>query len=384
VRVFEQASEVAAIGYGIQLGPNTLAAFRRVGVSDKVLNASFLPGALCMREASGEMLARVPLDDSGFFERFDGRYMTIHRGDLHEVLKGALAEIGTATIEINTQITGYEETGSGVTARSSDGRTFDGGALIATDGLKSVFRAMLHPSDALCPIHYNAHRSIVAMKEVPDGISRTDVVLWLGPGWHVIHYPLHDAQSLNVVAVFKDTLCSASPDGAERKAALQRHLAQVDSKPELRAVLDKMDLTRSWPIADRAPIRNWSRGRMTLLGDSAHAALQSLAQGAGMAIEDAIVIADCIATANGDFPRAFELFRRERLVRTSRVILESRALWPMYHEEDPTGWEVRRQQYQERTGADLQACFNWVWTPQVGSAAVGRIGQPRAARQMGG
>jgi 3-hydroxybenzoate 6-monooxygenase len=91
VRLFEQATEVAPIGYGIQLGPNTLAAFRRLGVSEKILAASFLPDALVMREAGGEVLARVALDDTDFRERFDGRYMAIHRGDLHNILKGALA-----------------------------------------------------------------------------------------------------------------------------------------------------------------------------------------------------------------------------------------------------------------------------------------------------
>lgn len=386
VRLFEQASEVAPIGYGIQLGPNTLAAFRRLGVSERILAASFLPDALVMREAGGEVLARVALDDTDFRERFDGRYIAIHRGDLHNILKGALAAQCSAAIEVNTQIVAFEDTGTEVIVRSGDKRTFRGQALIAADGMKSLFRSLLHPADPLCPIHYNAHRSIVPMKDLPASISRTEVVLWLGAGWHIIHYPLHDAQDLNIVAVFKDTLCSADPDSAIRRATLQNQLAAANARPELRAVLDSMDLARNWPIADRTPIRHWSRGRMTLLGDSAHAALQSLAQGAGMAIEDSVVLADCVAAANGDHAQAFEAFRRERLVRTSRVILESRALWPMYHAEDEIGQEVRRQQYQERSSDDLHACFNWVWTPQLGPGSYSQQRQskrPRAAVGQG-
>lgn len=376
VRLFEQAPEVAPIGYGIQLGPNTTAAFRRVGIAEKIEAKAFLPKALVMREASGESLARVPLDDAGFFQRFDGRYMALHRGDLHEVLKAEVGSLPTSALEVDTQIVSYQDLGDEVVARSSDGREFTGAALIAADGLKSTFRALLHPLDQPQPIHYNAYRSIVPMKDMPASVSRTDVVLWLGAGWHMIHYPLRDATELNIVAVFKDELCSSDPDGAARLACLEKHLAAGDARPELRSVLAAMNLQRCWPIADRKPIRRWNDGRMTLLGDSAHATLQSLAQGAGMAIEDGVVLGDCVAASGQDYASAFETFRRERLVRTSRVILESRALWPMYHEEDQTAWDVRRQQYQERSAEDLHACFKWIWTAHAAAS----VSAPTATR----
>lgn len=359
VRVLEQAPEIAPIGYGIQLGPNTLAILNQLGVGEAVLSKSILPKALVMREESGTDLCRVELDDEAFHQRFDGRYIAIHRGDLHDIFKAALSQLPNVALQVETKITGYEEQPEAVVVSSADGRQFKGAAVIAADGLRSVFRQLLHPADEACPIGYAAHRSILPMAEMPEAISRDEVVLWLGPGWHIIHYPLRDRSELNVVAVFKDELCSQSEDPGIRRQALLTHLGH--SHMALKAVVERMDLQRNWPIADRRPLRGWSSKRMALLGDSAHATLQSLAQGAGMAIEDAASLAISVKQAPDDFEDAFKNFERSRFVRTARMTLESRQLWVMYHEESEVAQAVRRQQYQERSSADLQACLDWVW-----------------------
>jgi 2-polyprenyl-6-methoxyphenol hydroxylase-like FAD-dependent oxidoreductase len=363
VRVLEQAPEIAPIGYGIQLGPNTLPILEQLGVGDEVLCKSIIPEALVMREANGEHLARVELRNEGFSSRFAGRYMAIHRGDLHDILKAALSDLPNVTMEVDTRVTGYVEHDEQVVLETADGRSLQGAAVIAADGLRSVFRDQLHPGDQPRPIGYAAHRSILPMAEMADDISRDEVVLWLGPGWHIIHYPLRDRTELNVVAVFKDALCSDSTNSEQRRQFLLTHLS--DSHRALKAVVERMDLERNWPIADRQPLRGWSSSRMTLLGDSAHATLQSLAQGAGMAIEDAVALASCLEGAGDDFESAFQKFERERFVRTARVTLESRRLWVMYHEESEVGQAVRRQEYQQRNSEDLQACLEWVWSAPV-------------------
>jgi 3-hydroxybenzoate 6-monooxygenase len=134
-------------------------------------------------------------------------------------------------------------------------------------------------------------------------------------------------------------------------------------RSEMQAVLGLMDLTRRWPLADREPIRHWAKGRVMLLGDAAHATLQSLAQGAGMAIEDAVYLAALLDVAKGNIGSAFSQFQRDRVVRTSRVQLESRLLWDVYHAEDDMVRDVRRQQYRERTAEDYYRCLNWLWKP---------------------
>jgi 2-polyprenyl-6-methoxyphenol hydroxylase-like FAD-dependent oxidoreductase len=141
------------------------------------------------------------------------------------------------------------------------------------------------------------------------------------------------------------------------------HKTYRNTHPDMQAVLALIDLSRRWPLADRDPIRHWARGRVTLLGDSAHATLQSLAQGAGMAIEDAGYLAALVSVASGDIASAFSQFAQDRVIRTSRVQLESRALWDVYHAEDPIYCEVRRQQYQERSAEDFYRCLAWLWKP---------------------
>ena len=137
-------------------------------------------------------------------------------------------------------------------------------------------------------------------------------------------------------------------------------MAQVT--PEALDAIALKKLERRWAIADRTPIRNWSQGRMTLLGDSAHATLQSLAQGAGMAFEDAIFLSELVKKHGDDFPSAFKELQRLRFLRTSRVQLESRALWDVYHCTGVDA-EVRTQQFKEKTPQDFYRCLDWLWTP---------------------
>jgi 2-polyprenyl-6-methoxyphenol hydroxylase-like FAD-dependent oxidoreductase len=146
--------------------------------------------------------------------------------------------------------------------------------------------------------------------------------------------------------------------------AYQRHIAGlIDSATaEVHDVVGVLNMTRRWSIADREPVRRWHQGRMTLIGDAAHATLQSLAQGAGMALEDAVTLAELMAGHPGDPSRAFAQFERQRFLRTTRVVLESRTLWQMYHCGGVEA-EVRNQQLQERTMEDYYRCLGWLWNP---------------------
>ena len=140
-------------------------------------------------------------------------------------------------------------------------------------------------------IGYVAHRTIVPMADVQRRrASRRDVVLWSGPGFHIVHYPLRHGTLFNIVAVFRTSTYAERGDIAGYRAELDR--TYRDSHPTMKALLAMMDLERRWAISDRDPIRHWSKGRVTLLGDAAHPTLQSLAQGACMAIEDGVCLAE--------------------------------------------------------------------------------------------
>jgi 3-hydroxybenzoate 6-monooxygenase len=361
VRLLEQSEQIGAIGYGIQMGPNVFSAFAQMGVADAVRAQSHKPSALLMLDAySGEQLAAVPFDER-FRASFDDPYVAIHRVDLHNILLDACRQLPNVRLDQSTTVSSFQDLGDTVSVLTAEGGTIEGAALIGADGLRSVIRSQMHPQDPPRSIGYVAHRTIVPINSVPDGVRCDEVVLWVGPAFHIIYYPLRNRTELNIVAVFKTDTYAQKNDPAAHKAELQK--TYRDTHPEMQAVLGLMDLSRRWPLADRNPIRQWARGRVTLLGDSAHATLQSLAQGAGMAIEDAVYLAALLEATGGDIITAFQRFQHDRVIRTSRVQLESRALWDMYHAEDAIARDVRRQQYQERTAEDYFRCLNWLWQP---------------------
>jgi 2-polyprenyl-6-methoxyphenol hydroxylase-like FAD-dependent oxidoreductase len=361
VHVLEQAPEIEPIGYGIQLGPNVFEVFDRLGLSDTVIAASHLPSALVMPDAdSGETLLRVPLRSEAYARRFRHPYVVIHRADIHHILLDKCRATPTVELTVNATVTQFEERGDRVRVTCEDGRSFEGAALIGADGLRSRIRGVICKDDAPRPIGYVAHRTVVDMKRVPDELPhKHDVVLWAGPGYHVVHYPLRHGTLFNIVAVFKDP----APNHGEQHVTHEDDVKHVyaNAHPVLKKVLGMMNLERRWVIADRDPIRQWSRGRVTLLGDAAHPTLQSYAQGAGMAIEDAGCLARLLAELDYDYQRAFAEYPKRRLVRTARIQLGSRQVWEFYHAEG-IARDVRNAELAERNEDDSYDCLGWIWS----------------------
>jgi len=329
VRVLEGAPEFGAIGYGIQFGPNVFHVFDRIGVSDQVLAQADAPPALLMRDAfTGDELVRIPTGAS-FRNRFKHPYIIIHRIDLHLALLDACKRMGEIELVADAMVTNFEDRGDRVSVTAADGRAFEGAALIGADGLRSDIRAQLLADGEPRPIGYVAHRTIVPMADLTADVHRDHVVLWGGPGFHIVHYPLRHGTLFNIVAVFRSPTYAEKGDAAAYRSELER--TYRDAHPSMRALLAMMDLERRWQIGDRDPIRHWHKGRVVLLGDAAHPTLQSLAQGACMAIEDGLCLGELIHATQGDFPAAFRKYEQARLLRTARVQLESRSLWEFYH-----------------------------------------------------
>jgi len=329
VRVLEGAPEFGAIGYGIQFGPNVFHVFDRIGVSDQVLAQADAPPALLMRDAfTGDELVRIPTGAS-FRNRFKHPYIIIHRIDLHLALLDACKRMGEIELVADAMVTNFEDRGDRVSVTAADGRAFEGAALIGADGLRSDIRAQLLADGEPRPIGYVAHRTIVPMANLTADVHRDHVVLWGGPGFHIVHYPLRHGTLFNIVAVFRSPTYAEKGDVTAYRSELER--TYRDAHPSMRALLAMMDLERRWQIGDRDPIRHWHKGRVVLLGDAAHPTLQSLAQGACMAIEDGLCLGELIHAAQGDFRAAFRKYEQARLLRTARVQLESRSLWEFYH-----------------------------------------------------
>ena len=272
----------------------------------------------------GKELVRVPTGPT-LRARFKYPYIIVHRIDLHNVLIHACRHDDAIELVSDAMVTGFEDRGDAVVVATADGRNFSGPALVAADGFRSLFRAKLVADGEPRPVGYVALRTIIPIADLHADVPRHDVVLWGGPGCHIVHYPLRHGTQFNIVAVFRTSTYAERGDTAAYRAELER--AYADVHPAMRALIAMLDLQWRRAVADRDPVRHWHRGRVVLLGDAAHAPLQSLAQGAGMAIEDGLCLGERIHTTGGDYPAAFRRFEAARLLRTARVQLESRTLW---------------------------------------------------------
>ena len=208
------------------------------------------------------------------------------------------------------------------------------------------------------------------MADLKADVPRDCVVLWGGPGFHIVHYLLRHGTLFNVVAVFRTPTHGERGDAASYLAELQHNYR--DAQPAMRALLEMMDHGR---IGYRDPVRHWHRGRVVLLGDAAHAPLQSLAQGACMAIEDGFCLAELIHASGQDFAAAFCRFEAARLLRTARVQLESRAMSPFYHAEG-IARDVRNATVADWDKRYLFNCLAWLYDGAAPLAFAGGL-RPR-------
>jgi 3-hydroxybenzoate 6-monooxygenase len=359
-RVLEGAPEFGAIGYGIQFGPNVFHVFERLGLMEQVLAVADTPPAVLMYDAiDGKELVRIPTGPS-LRARFKYPYIVVHRIDLHNVLIDACRHNDAIELVADAMVTGFEDRGEGVAVTTADGRNFSGVALVAADGFRSLFRAELIADGEPRPVGYVALRTIIPIADLHADVPRHDVVLWGGPGCHIVHYPLRHGTQFNIVAVFRTSTYAERGDATSYRAELER--AYADVHPAMRSLIAMLDLQWRRAVADRDPVRHWHRGRIVLLGDAAHAPLQSLAQGAGMAIEDGLCLGELIHAAGGDYPAAFRRFEAARLVRTARVQLESRALWDsFYHLDQGITRDVRNATVAGWDEAHLFNCLAWLY-----------------------
>ena len=360
VKVLEQAQQLGEIGAGLQVGPNGFAAFDALGIGEIARAKAVYIDEMVMHDALDETLVgRIPTG-TAFMERFGNPYAVIHRADAHgALLEGALAT-GRIEVATSTQVLRVEQDASGVTVFDAKGGTHQGTALIGADGVKSAVRRQYVGDEARVSGHV-VYRAVVDKKAFPKDLQWNAASIWVGPNCHLVHYPLRGGDQYNVVVTFHSR---EREEWSVRKGSREEVLSYFkDICPKARQLIElPKDWTR-WATADREPIGQWNFGRVTLLGDAAHPTLQYLAQGACMAMEDAVTLGQALRASHNDFGKAFELYQRSRVARTARIVLSAREMGRIFHAQ---GVErlVRNDLWRGRSPGRFYDAMEWLygWT----------------------
>ncbi len=358
VHVLEQATEFKEIGAGIQLGPNVFTPFKKLGLRERVLQDVAIPTGLEMRDAlTGDLITRMPLGDD-LTRRFGDTYAVIHRADLHGIILEACQKLPNLTLETNARVLDYDDKGDEVVVSVEDGRQIRGRAMIGGDGMWSKTRQKIVGDGKPRVSGHIAYRAVLKREDVPADLWHPDVVLWAGPRTHLVHYPLRRGELYNLVAVFHSDHYAEGWDQAGDPALLHAHFqGQV---PSVLRMLEKIETWKMWVLCDREPVKNWTQGRVTLIGDSAHPMLQYLAQGACMALEDAVCLAEKVEAKPHDVHGAFMDYQNARYLRTARVQLMARVYGEAYHARGPIA-ELRNNMLKSRTPEQAIEGIAWLY-----------------------
>jgi len=358
VRLFEQAPEFKELGAGIQLGPNIFRAIERIGLKADLLRDAWVPPGLEMRDAlTGEEITAIALGEP-FLKRFGQPYAVTHRADIHGVYLDACQGNNLVTLENNRKVEDFTDHGNAVSVRLDDGEDVRGRALIGCDGVWSRIRGKIIGDGAPRVSGHIAYRAVLKRADVPDDLWRADVVLWAGPKTHFVHYPLRRGALYNLVAVFhSDRYVEGWNTEGDPEELWKRFRGQ---RPEVLRLLERIETWRMWVLCDREPVKNWSQGRVTLLGDAAHPMLQYLAQGACMASEDAVCLAEKVAATPEDLPGAFKRYEQQRYLRTGRVQIMARVYGEFYHASGVAA-ELRYQALHGRAREQSYESMAWLY-----------------------
>jgi 2-polyprenyl-6-methoxyphenol hydroxylase-like FAD-dependent oxidoreductase len=358
VRVFEQSPEFREVGAGIQLGPNIFRVLEKIGLKEAVLADAHRPPAQEMRDAlTGKLITRVPLDGS-FTERFGQPYAVTHRADIHGTFLKACQSSNLITLETSRRVDAYEDRGDRVSVTLENNERVEGRALIACDGMWSTIRDRIVGDGKPRVSGHIAYRAVLKREDVPTDLWRPDVVLWAGPRCHFVHYPLRRGELYNLVAVFHSDHYEEGWNAEGSKELLWNHFQSL--RPEVLRLLEKIDTWRMWVLCDREPVKDWSKGRVVLLGDAAHPMLQYLAQGACMATEDAVILAEKMAATPDDPAAAFSAFAQARYLRTARTQIMARVYGEFYHARGVSA-ELRDMAVGGRTTAQTYDSIEWLY-----------------------
>jgi len=376
VQVLEQAPEFAEIGAGIQLGPNVFRMFEVLGLTEQMFHWAAFPEGLEFRDSiTAETIVDMKIDKR-FHDKYRAPYGVIHRADMLNVILDACKTSSLIKLATSRKVVAIDDSGSGVTVRTETGETYKGAALVGCDGLWSTVRAQVVGDGKPVVSGHIAYRAVLPTADWPKEYRLPKMIIWAGDKTHLVHYPLRRGELFNLVVVFHSDRYEEGWDTYGDPAELHSRFA--DKCEPVRTLLQKVNAWKMWVLCDRPAIKNWTEGRITLLGDAAHPMLQYLAQGGNMAMEDAVCLANQIEASGKNYGAAFKKYQELRYLRTARVQLMARVFGEIYHASG-VNRELRNKLLADwsREGA---IDMSWLYGEQPELPKVGTIPLPAVTR----
>ncbi len=343
VSLHEKAAAFSEVGAGIQLGPNVVRVLHGWGLAKSLEAVAAFPERLHVRSAlSGGLLGQMRMG-SVIANRYGAPYATVHRADLHGLLLDVVQQSGVRLF-LNTELQGFSQTPHGVASQMQDGSDLQGSILVGADGLWSTVRQQLLGDGPPRFAGHLAYRALLPQSALPEKLRTQNVTVWMGPAMHLVQYPVRHGEWLNVVAFVN----GAAPDDLQtwdHSANRSELVAALGSScANLRDLVQAVPKWRLWVMHDRAPMQGahqHAQGRVALLGDAAHPMRPYLAQGAGMAIEDAAELGSVLASVRSqacDMPAALQLYAENRWQRNAKVQARALRNGEIFHAEGLLRW----------------------------------------------
>lgn len=355
VRLFERAAAFSEVGAGVQLGPNVVRRLQAWDLHKPLQSVAAFPSRLQVRSAlSGRELAELPLGATAI-ERYGAAYATIHRADLHGLLLAAVEKYTDTQLNLSHAIEGFTDGSratnpipgaeTAVTVRTSRGKEVEGDALVGADGLWSATRLQLLGGALPRTTGHLAYRALVAQDALPKALRTQQITAWLGPRLHVVQYPVRRGELQNLVAIIEGPAPADLQTWDHAANAADLEDALQGACPALRHAIDGVAAAgggwRLWPLSDRPPVRgpnDMAQGLVALLGDAAHPMVPYLAQGAGMAIEDAAELQRALSMHDLEVPLRLTRYALNRWQRNARVQARAMRNGRIFHAVGPVRW----------------------------------------------
>lgn len=370
VEVYEQAAALTEVGAGVQISPNGARALDALGAFERLKKLSCTPDRKEFKHwETGKSWPLFDLGDQAI-EKYGYPYLTVYRPDLLSALTDGVLALKSDAIKLGCKIDGFEQSDEGVTLHYNGGQAACGDVLIGADGVRSTIRNSLFGDKNTSFSGMVAWRAVIPMEKLPPRFTESVGRTWIGPGGHVVHYPLRNGKLMNFVGTIEREdwqVESWNVEGTKEECANDFKGWHED----IHTLINSSTSLLKWALMERKPMECWTSGRVTLLGDACHATLPFLAQGAVMSIEDGVILGRCLDLQELPLEERLQRYENARRERTSRMVLGAKDNTNRFHNSElDTEEHAENYMQQEWSRAPITDRYHWLYCYDVLSAEI--------------